>query len=567
MYKWRLEIEKYGDLIVRKVNRCKTVIIKGPTGCGKSTYVPTLFKNKNVAIIEPRRLAVLSLYDILKQEIDNCGYKMRFNKINIDRNKNYCMLYTDGAFLADLDLSYDIIIIDEVHERSIRTDVLLMILKKRYKGKLIMMSATLETKALEKYFEAELIDIKCKSYKVKQICVEKPVADYILEGFLRIKEIAKNIENDDRKDVLVFLPGIDEINEMYKLCRKIPTVKTYKIYSAMEESDQMKVFKKTHERKIILATNVCETSLTIPSVKYVIDTGLCKNKIFKGIGYFGIQKISKESISQREGRCNRLGDGVCYKLYKKETEFIEGCSQIEKTELSTMILMLLKNKIDITSVDFINKPPVDNLKTALSFLDDKKCVEITKVDENIKIRITSYGKMLIQHPFDISLSNFYECSILNGYGKISAAIISLISLENYNFMFYKEKQQQSDIEYLLFIFEEYVRRDDKAEFCKKYGLPVKGMDMAYKIYKSLSKKGDKIEIDGLNNIFSRCFSHNSCLRQADGSYMVERTGQIVWLHPSSTLFKKNFKKIVVVDFFCTTKVYCRIAGRFLKQIS
>lgn len=564
MYSWKLEIEKYKENILKRVEKNKTTIIKGPTGCGKSTYVPLLFKDKKVAIIEPRRIAVLGLYNVLKNQVDNLGYKMRFNKVKVDEEKAHMVIFTDGAFLAEMDLDFDIIIVDEVHERSVRTDLLLFMLKLKFKNKLILMSATLETTTLEKYFNTCLIDIKCKSYKVKEIYVEKPVADYITAIYLTIKRIIiENKEDDERKDVLVFLPGVDDINDLFKLIKKQVGVKPYKVFSAMEEHEQIEIFKSTTERKIILATNICETSLTIPTVKYVIDTGLAKTKIFDGISHLGIQKITAESEKQREGRCNRLGNGVCYKMYTKDMEFMAKVPEFQQSDMSHVFLFLLKNKIDLTTAKFLNYPPVKNIRIALEFLKEKKCIEIEcKEESETKPEITTYGKRLLQHPFDVNLANFYECAISKNFAYFGSIIVALISLENYNFMQYKEKTQKTDLEWLIYIFEEYKKAEDKYDCCKKYDLPVKGMKNAHKIFKTLKRTNNNITLEDFEKLFSNCFAHNKCIRQKDGSYKVEKTGEIAWIHPSSPFFKRNTQKIVVVDFFCTSKTYCRIIGKY-----
>lgn len=563
MYKWRLGIEKYKDLILDKIEKNKTVIIKGPTGCGKTTYLPLLLKDKKVAIIQPRRISVYALYESLKSHLPNVGYKMRFEQIKVDRNKPHTMIFTDGAFLMNFDLEYDFVIVDEVHERSERIDVLLILLNKYFKNKLILMSATLETVELEKYFSAKTIEIKCKTNKLKRIYLEKPTADYITTSFLKIKEILQKKENvDGRRDILVFLPTVEDINELSKNLKRIVGCNVHKVYSQMSEEKQRMIFEKTPGIKIILSTNICETSLTIPSVKYVIDSGLVKNKVFDGISYFGIQKISSESEKQREGRCNRTGEGVCYKMYTKDTKFYNSSPTFSRIDVSSVFLFCVYYKINILTCEFLSYPTVKGCKYALENLCEKGCIEICEKQNNINIKITNHGKKMILLPFELDLAHFYELSCREGCGYFATVFVTLASLENYNFLMLKEKDKINDIEYMVFVFEEYVKAKDKEFFCKQFELPIKGMSIAFKIFSGMKNKMTKGGIDDFLRLFSKCFSYNKCVRQTDGSYIHEKTGRKVWIHPSSTFFKRKVQKIVCVNFFCTSKAYCRIVGQF-----
>ncbi|KAL6122716.1 Dhx33 [Nucleospora cyclopteri] len=564
MYDYELEIVKYKDKLINIFEKHRNIIIKGPTGCGKSTYVPLLLKDKNVAIIEPRRIAVTSLYAILKKNIPNIGYKMRFNKVNPKQDGPKTMIFTDGAFLADMDMDYDYIIIDEVHERSVRNDILLMLLKLNYKNKLIMMSATLDTTKLCSYFKAFVFNIRTKTFPLCLKYLSKPTNDYIIESYLTVKKIIKETDDDSRKDILIFLPGVDCINDLAKLIKKIPTVKVYKIYSAMADIDQSKIFENCLMRKVILSTNISETSLTIPTVKYVIDTGLVKTKIFKGINFLGIQATSIESSRQRAGRCNRLGSGTCYRLYTENEKLPEAVPEIIKSDVSTAVLLLLKNNINLKTAKFIDLPTKENLIIAIDFLQKIECIYI-KDDTAV---ITKYGSRLINHPFDIHLSHFYELCVEAGEAYYGSILVSLIGLDNYNFLQNKNskemKTKETDIEYLVGIFEKYIEHKNKEEFCLEKGLSIKGMSVAYKIYKTLKKTKTENGLQVVQKIFSKAFALNLCLRQKDGSYKLLNTEQIVNLHPSSGFFKRNIQKIVVVDFFYTSKLYCRIVGNYFE---
>lgn len=584
LYSYPLLIENYHEQILKTIETNRVVIIKGSTGCGKSTYIPYILKDKKVAIIEPRRIAVLSLYNILSQKISNIGYKMRFN--NTIKNTTTMRIFTDGAFLNNIeDLDYDYIIVDEVHERSVRIDMILMLLRMNQKTKLILMSATLDTTKLEKYFKAVTLEIKGHGYPVETKYLNEPTNDYISEIYLTVKKILKERCKDERKDILVFLPGEEDINDCYANLRRIPSLKICKAHSTMSDAEQMKIFEKSDLTKVVLATNVCETSITIPNIKYVIDTGLCKNKVFSGISYLGIQPISQESSIQRMGRCNRVGPGICYRLYTSSYIFNLSVPEIQKSDLNSSILFLIGLKKNILNVEFVDYPTIRNLTLALDFLLSKNCISVYYKDEsvssvkhlnekllddnslddfrskNIYFKATNYGKKLMRCPFNVDIAHFYYQCVQNNLGYYGAIIASLISQENYNFLM-PQDGIGTDLGQLINLYERYEKSEDRILFCKKLGVPFKGMEAASRIISTLNtiKTGN---IDMIDKIFSDCFNHNICTRQKDGSYILERTGSVLFIHPSSSFFKRHDKKIILVDIFSSTKPFGRIIGKYL----
>lgn len=587
VYSYALLAEKYGEQILSLIEKNRTVIIKGPTGCGKSTYIPVLLKDKKMAIIEPRRIAVTSLYNILESKIPNIGYKMRFNQV---RNENTnAMIYTDGSFLNSIsNLEYDYIILDEVHERSLRTDLILALLKKCFHKKLILMSATLDTSKLENFFNAVTFSIPGEGYPVQVNYLDAPTTDYISETYLCVKKILKTREKNEKKDILVFLPGEDDINETDKLLKKIPSIKTYKVHSRMNDSEQQRIYEQSDLTRVILSTNICETSLTIPNIKYVIDSGLVKSKVFDRISYLGILPISIESSIQRMGRCNRLGPGVCYKLYTSSQKFSKNIPEIQKSDLTTFILNIINLKKNLLTFEFIDYPPVKNIYHAINFLYKKNCISISyknqKIDDlqsfddkykkvidfvdqsemarDISFKITSYGRRLACHPFDVHLAHFYENCVTNGVGYYGSVLVSMMSQENYNFLNYKT-EKNTDIEKLIEIFELFKDSNDKMGFCVKNGLPYKGMMTADKMFNCLNKQKDG-DIDNVQRIFSKCFDHNLAIRNPDGSYSISNLEKNIYVHPSSGFFKRRDKKIVFLDIFWNTKVYGRIIGKYFE---
>lgn len=363
----------------------------------------------------------------------------------------------------------------------------------------------------------------------------------------------------------------------------------------MGDQDQMKIYEESPLTRVILSTNICEASLTIPNIKYVIDTGLFKNKIFDGLSFLGIQPISRDSAVQRMGRCNRLGPGICYKLYTSGLQLSKYLPEILRSDLTAFFLFLINIRRNIFSFELIDSPPIKNVILALEFLLSKKCIqafyagekmdsftaleqsfnklqgadEMTEktqlstcidpsdVIKQLAFKITNYGKKLVSHPFDTNLAHFYEQCVDLKIGYFGSILVSLISQENCNFL-NGNSEKKCDIESLIELFE-----SNKQEFLSKRGLLFKGLDIATKIFKTLnhSKEGD---LELVQRVFSRCFDHNLCTRNDDGSYRMVRNDQKFYIHPSSGFFKRKDPKIVVVDLFCSTKVYSRIVGKFFK---
>ncbi|CAD25212.1 ATP-DEPENDENT RNA HELICASE (DEAD box family) [Encephalitozoon cuniculi GB-M1] len=603
-YFYNLPIEECKDKILSTVERSKVCIIKGPTGCGKSTYIPYLlsscFPSSRIAVVEPRRIAVTSLHKTLSSAMEGVGYKMRFNK-SVGKDTR-TIIYTDGSFLNEIGESeFDYIIVDEVHERSVRTDIILGLLRsniKNIKGKVILMSATVDTAKVSRYFKADVLDIPGAGHPVKIEYLPECTSDYIVESYCIIKRIALSKEDSwdgfepENKGILVFLPGEEDINDLYGLLRKLPAIRVYKIFSALSDKEQSKIYEPCSLRKVILSTNICETSLTIPGIGYVLDSGLQKVKIYDQMSHLGIWSISKESADQRLGRCNRTGPGTCYRLYTENmygTLPLQQSPEICRSDLSQAFLLLLSYRKNPLRFEFLDYPTRANAISALSFLLEKGCISISSIREDlrcclnsslvrhdgavpdptelslddIRLKITRYGRTVLRHPFDVHLSHFYQQSLGRDVGYLASILVSLVSQDSCNFLKYKNKSQKTDIEFLVCLFEGYLESEDKKQYCAKHEVGIKHMEIAKRIFSALNRKKDG-DIEMIERVFSLAYQHNLCERMKDGSYKHLRGGSVVWIHPSSCFFKRKDRFIVFVDIFHTTKAYARVVGRYFK---
>lgn len=592
-YGYRLAIEEHRDRILDVVGRSRVCIVRGPTGCGKSTYIPhllaTSFPSARIAIVEPRRIAVTSLHRVLSGAMEGVGYKMRFSKSVGKETRT--VVYTDGSFLNEIGQhDFDYVIVDEVHERSIRTDIILGLLKRRVrssKEKVILMSATVDIERMSKYFDAAVLDIPGQSHPVRVEYLGESTSDYIVELFAVVKRIVSSRAREEagNRDILVFLPGEEDIDELYVLLRKLPVVKAYKIFSALGDKEQSRIYDTCSLRKVILSTNICETSLTIPGIGYVVDTGLHKVRVHDQVSYLGIQPISKESADQRLGRCNRTGPGTCYRLYPEhvynalpEQQIPEIC----RSDLSQAFLQLVGHGKNPLRFEFLDYPTRASAVETLRFLTEKKCISISDMDggslglgassmdqpeepcvDNVRIKVTGYGRLVLRHPFDVHLSHFYQQALDNGVGYLGSILASLASQDNYNFLRSKDKAQKTDVGFLIWLFEGYLESEDKKQYCAKHDVSGKHMETARRVWLSLNRrKGGDVE--AVERIFSRAYQHNLCERMGDGSYRHLRSGDSVWIHPSSCFFKRKDKFIVFMDIFHTAKAYARLVGRYFR---
>ncbi|EPR78500.1 ATP-dependent helicase HrpA [Spraguea lophii 42_110] len=578
----------YEDQIINIISRNKVTIISGPTGCGKSTIIPQIlskkFAHKKIVMIEPRRIAVSSLFNFLQNKIQNIGYKMRFNK-KINKNTKVTIM-TDGMFINELLdgrlNEYDYVILDEIHERSIRIDCIISILKNsNWKGKLILMSATIEQEKLIKYFNAEVFEFKEKGYKANVFYEDEPIQDYINESYLKVKKILEEEEknrdeidnifedneekNKEKKDILIFLPGEEDINELFKLLKRIPAIKAYKIHSTLTDKEQNKIFEETKFKKVILSTNICETSVTIPGIRYVIDCGLYKTKIYDEIDYMGIKEITIESAEQRKGRCNRLGEGYCYRLYTEEkyTSLKHNIPEIMQSDLSYLFLSLIKFGINILNTEYVDKPSLKNVNQSLKFL-----LQICAITmKNNIFEITKYGEELVKLPLDIKMGNFFLTSKKYNCAKHCALLISVISQENFNFFEdLKNKKNKDDILYLIDTVEAYLVANNKLDFCREYKLNMKAMIRAELIYEDLKRRINHKDSDikNLQKTFCEAFRHNKAQSMKDGSYIMLETQKQIFIHPKSSYFRKRCKFITFLNVLQTTKPYAKIITKFLQ---
>ncbi|MFW2440010.1 MAG: ATP-dependent RNA helicase HrpA [Arenicellales bacterium] len=419
-----LPINQHREEIARLIENNQVVIVCGETGSGKTTQIPKICLQMGRGIIgriahtQPRRLAARSvaarIAEELKSELGQAvGYKIRFN----DRSNpdTYIKLMTDGILLAEsqrdyLLREYDTLIIDEAHERSLNIDFLLGYLKKllpkRPDLKLIITSATIDPQGFSKFFnEAPVIEVSGRSYPVETRYRSLVSDDPDQQDRDMIQGILHSVDEltaEDRGDILVFVSGEREIREATEALRKylLPDIEILPLYSRLSAKEQDRIFHTGGKLRIIISTNVAETSLTVPGIRHVIDTGLARISRYSyrsKVQRLPIEPISQASANQRQGRCGRNAPGICIRLYS-EDDYISRPHftdpEVLRTNLASVILSLSNLRLGkLEDFPFINAPDPRVIRDGYRLLQ-----ELDALDE--EQRITRLGKELARLPVD-----------------------------------------------------------------------------------------------------------------------------------------------------------------------
>ena len=369
--------------LANAIDEHQVIIVAGETGSGKTTQLPKIClalgrgTNGQIGCTQPRRIAATSVAARVAQELntelgDVVGYKVRFNdKISRD---SYIKFMTDGILLAEIQSDpllrgYDTIIIDEAHERSLNIDFLLGFLKRvlprRPDLRVIVSSATLETDRFAKFFSgAPVVEVSGRTFPVEVLYRPPADEDEDLDDAVAntVNEIA---EMDPRGDMLVFLPGEREIREaMVEIERRsIPHTVVLPLYARLTAAEQQRVFQRIPQRRVVLATNVAETSLTIPGIVYVVDAGLARVNRYSvrtGVSQLLVEPVSKASANQRKGRCGRTESGVCFRLYEEsdfESRPAHTDPEIKRINLAGVILRMKTLRLGaIEDFPFLDPP-------------------------------------------------------------------------------------------------------------------------------------------------------------------------------------------------------------------
>jgi len=395
-----LPIASKMDEIIHAIARQRVIIVSGETGSGKTTQLPKFCLAAGrgidglIGCTQPRRIAATTVAHRVSEELGQhlgiaVGYKIRFQ----DRTSKdaYIKFMTDGILLAETQndrylSAYDTIIVDEAHERSLNIDFILGILQtllvKRDDLKLIITSATIDTEKFSKAFDnAPIIEVSGRMYPV-EVQYQKTETEAAENGEFSHVELAakaagKLVKQTSSGDILVFMPTEQDIRETCELieAQQLPGARTLPLFARLSAAEQKRVFARLPDRKIIVATNVAETSITIPGIKYVIDSGLARISRYTPrtrTTSLPVSPVSKSSADQRKGRCGRVENGICIRLFSEEdyqTRPQFTSPEIVRANLAEVILRMISLKLgDIDAFPFIDRPDLKNIKDGYDLL-------------------------------------------------------------------------------------------------------------------------------------------------------------------------------------------------------
>ena len=416
-----LPVSERGEEVAKAIRENRVVIVCGETGSGKTTQLPKIAMMAGrgvhgmIAHTQPRRIAASSIAKRIAEELKTepgevVGYKVRFTDTMSPGAT--IKLMTDGILLAETQndpmlRAYDTVIIDEAHERSINIDFLLGYLKrllsKRRDLKVIVTSATIDAERFARHFEidgrpAPILTISGRTYPVE--VRYRPIEDMdeaddkTLVG--AIDDAVGELEASGRGDILVFLPGEREIREAADVLRKSrpSTTEIFPLFARLTAAEQERVFRPSGARRIVLSTNVAETSITVPGIRFVVDTGLARVKRYSyrnKVEQLQIEPVSQASANQRAGRCGRVADGICIRLYS-EDDFARRPAftdpEILRSNLAAVILRAISLKLgDVREFPFVQTPPPRAIADGFAILQELNAVteegELTRVGREL----------------------------------------------------------------------------------------------------------------------------------------------------------------------------------------
>ncbi|KAK1362878.1 RNA helicase [Heracleum sosnowskyi] len=603
-----LPVYPYRDELLQAVEKHQVLVVVGETGSGKTTQIPQYLheagytKHGKIGCTQPRRVAAMSVAARVSQEMGvklghEVGYAIRFEDCTSE--KTVIKYMTDGMllreFLGEPDLSsYSVVIVDEAHERTVCTDVLFGLVKDiaRFRPdlKLIISSATLDAVRFSDYFDnAPIFKVPGRRFPVEIHYTKAPEADYLDAAIVTVLHIHVT-ESPGDGDILVFLTGQEEIESAEEILKqrtkslgtRMPELIICPIYANLPTELQAKIFEPTPEgaRKVVLATNIAETSLTIDGIKYVIDTGFVKIKSYNprtGIESLLVTPISKASANQRAGRSGRTGPGKCFRLYTFHSYSNEmednTVPEIQRTNLANVVLSLKSLGIsDVSGFDFMDPPAQECLIQALKLLYALGAL-------NKKGELTKVGRKMAEFPLDPMLSKMiiasdkYKCSdeILSIAAMLSTGSLifyrpkkKLLYADNARKLFYAGNV--GDHVALVNVYRSWKENDYSHQWCYENYVQVKSMKRARDIRDQLEGLLERVEIELTSNpgdleaiqkAITSGYFPNSARLQKTGSYKTFKYGQTAHIHPSSGLAFSFPKLVVYHELVLTSKEYMR----------
>lgn len=589
--------------LMKMLRDFQVVVVVGETGSGKTTqlaqflYEDGFCSNGIIGCTQPRRVAAMSVAKRVSEEMEcklggTVGYAIRFEDCTSSETKIKYM--TDGVLLreslneGDLD-RYSVIILDEAHERSLSTDVLMGLLRKiltrRRDLKLIVTSATMNAQKFSTFYgNAPVFTIPGRTFPVEIFHSKSPCEDYVDAAVKQVLQIHLSLPPGD---ILVFMTGQEDIeitcqvvNERLEQLDDPAPLAVLPIYSQMPADLQAKIFEATPDgrRKVIVATNIAETSLTVDGILYVVDSGYSKLKVYNpkvGMDALQITPISQANANQRTGRAGRTGNGFCYRLYTegafKNEMFENNIPEIQRTNLANTVLLLkslgVKNLLEF---DFMDPPPQANILNSMYQL------WVLGALDNVG-DLTPSGRKMNEFPMEPSMAKMLIVSVEY---KCSAEMLTIVSMLSVPSVFYRPKERleesdaarekfsvpESDHLTLLNVFQQWKSHGYRDDWCMKHFLHPKLLRKAREVRVQLEDimKTQKMEIvsagtdyDVVRKAITAGYFHQAARVKGIGEFVNIRSGLPTHLHPTSALYGLGYTPSYVVyhELILTSKEY------------
>eukprot|EP00741_Cyanophora_paradoxa_P024431 tig00022075_g23589.t1 len=605
------------------------LVLVGETGSGKTTQIPQfcveagyIRGKKQVACTQPRRVAAMSVAKRVADEMDlelgqEVGYSIRFE--DLTSPKTFLKYMTDGMLLREAMTDpmlerYSCIILDEAHERTLSTDVLFglikEILKNRQDLKLVVMSATLDAERFQAYFDnAPLMTVPGRLHPVEIFYTPEPERDYLEAAIRTVLQIHAS---EPPGDVLLFLTGEEEIEDACKkLMREsgnfgkdVGELKAIPLYSSLPPAAQQRIFDTAPPpkypggppgRKVVVSTNIAETSLTIDGIVYVIDPGFAKQKVYNPrirVESLLVSPISKASAHQRAGRAGRTQPGKAFRLYTEKAfhkELQENTyPEILRSNLSNVVLQLKKLGIDdLVHFDFMDPPAPETLMRALELLNYLGALD----DEG---NLTEVGSMMAEFPLDPQLSKMLLVSPKLTCSNEALSVVAMLSVPNC-FVRPREAQKQADESKarfshvdgdhltLLNVYHAFKQNGEDQGWCYDNFVNARSLKSADNVRSQLARIMKRFNLPLCSTDFSskdyyvnirKCLLHGFFMQvghlERAGHYLTVKDNQVVALHPSTCLDHKP-EWVLYNEFVLTTKNFIRtcteVKGEWLVDIA
>ncbi|MGV9558955.1 ATP-dependent RNA helicase HrpA [Streptomyces sp. NPDC003401] len=619
-YPEQLPVSQKKDVIAEAIRDHQVVIVAGETGSGKTTQIPKICLELGRGVrgmighTQPRRIAARTVAERVAEELrsplgEAVGWKVRFTD-QVNPDATFVKLMTDGILLAEIQTdrelrAYDTIIIDEAHERSLNIDFLLgylaQLLPRRPDLKVVITSATIDPERFSRHFgDAPIIEVSGRTYPVEvryRPLLEEESEDADRDQITAITDAVEELMAEGRGDILVFLSGEREIRDTADALekKKYRFTEVLPLYARLSHAEQHRVFQQHTGRRIVLATNVAETSLTVPGIKYVIDPGFARISRYSHrtkVQRLPIEAISQASANQRKGRCGRTSDGICIRLYSEDDflarpEFTD--AEILRTNLASVILQMTAAGLgEIERFPFIDPPDHRNIRDGVQLLQELGALDPAQKDP--RKRLTETGRKLAQLPVDPRLARMVLEADKNGCVREVMVIAAALSIQDPRER-PADKQTQADQQHARFKDEtsdflaylnlwRYVREQQKERgsssfrrMCKQEYLNflrIREWQDVYTQLRTVAKQmgihlderdaaGDSIHV----SLLAGLLSHIGMKDVKDGNkneYLGARSAKFA-IFPGSALFKKQPRFVMSAELVETSRLWARVNAK------